>query len=100
LFPSESPARAAALDEMSDQPINTNPMLAGLALGPLLALVHDSASSREEAREQARRTRTAFGPVVGALGDRLRFGAFQPCDAGGYLCAALLWPPAIVLWYL
>jgi hypothetical protein len=100
LLPGDSPARAAALEEISEQPVNTSAMLAGLALGPLVSLVHDSATSREEAREQARRMRMAFAPVVGALGDRLRFGALQPSAAGGFLSAALIWPPAVVLWYL
>ena len=50
LVPGDTPGRAAALDEISEQPVNTNPMLAGLALGPLLSLVHDSATSREAAR--------------------------------------------------
>ena len=100
LVPGDTPGRAAALDEISEQPVNTNPMLAGLALGPLLSLVHDSATSREAARAQARRMRSALAPAVGALGDRLRFGALQPCATGGFLTAALLWPPAIALGYL
>lgn len=100
LIPRSSPGRKPALEELSSQPINTNPWLAGLALGPLLAVVHDPATSEEEVREQARRTRSTLGPAIGALGDRLRFAALEPCASGGFLVAALIWPPSVVLWYL
>lgn len=100
LAPRDRPGLESALEELSDRPINTNSMLAGLALGPLLSVVQDPTTSKEEAREQAVRTASTLNPAVGALGDRLRFGALEPSASGGFLAAALVCPPVALPWYL
>ncbi|MEZ4655235.1 MAG: hypothetical protein R3E12_16990 [Candidatus Eisenbacteria bacterium] len=100
LVPGRPAGLAPALRELRARPSNTNVLMAGLALGPLVALLRDPSTELETAEDQARRTVGALGPAVGAVGDRLRYGALEPATGGVYLLSAMVWPPLAVLWYL
>lgn len=104
LHPSPERYREAALRHL--EPFNTQPYMAGFALGMVGGMEEDlvrlTEDQRPAAEERIRQMKRAFGAALAALGDPFFWGALRPaCAAWAMLAWLVLWTvgvPRPALW--